>query len=47
MQKTQGDDDEVIEPMIVSRAQLQKLFKSGKIVDGKTIAGLAFSGLLS
>ena len=47
VQKKPADVDEVIEPQIVSRAQLQKLFKSGKIVDGKTIAALAFCGLLS
>ncbi|MCB9771116.1 MAG: NUDIX hydrolase [Candidatus Omnitrophica bacterium] len=45
--KEVGDADEVIEPVIVSRAQLKKLFKDGKIIDGKTIAGLAFCGLLS
>lgn len=47
VQKKPADADEVIESMIVSRAQLKKLFKSGQIVDGKTIAGLAFCGLLS
>jgi ADP-ribose pyrophosphatase len=47
VQKKPADADEVIEPMIVSRTQLKKLFKSGQIVDGKTIAGLAFCGLVS
>ncbi len=47
VQKEQGDADEVIEPIIVSRAQLKNLFKSGKIVDAKTIAGLAFCGVLT
>ncbi len=46
IQKEQGDADEVIEPIIVSRSQLKNLFQSGKIVDAKTIAGLAFCGLL-
>ena len=45
-QKEQGDADEVIEPIIVSRLGLQKLFKAGKIIDAKTIAGMAFCGLL-
>jgi ADP-ribose pyrophosphatase len=45
-QKETGDADEVLEPVVVTRAQLKKLFKQGKIVDGKTIAGLAFCGLL-
>ncbi len=47
VQKEKGDADEVIEPIIVSRQKLQKLFKDGKIVDGKTIAGMAFCGLFS
>ncbi len=46
VQKEQGDADEVIEPIIVNRSQLKNLFQSGKIVDAKTIAGLAFCGLL-
>ncbi len=47
VQKEQGDADEVIEPLIVDRRQLKELFKSGKIIDAKTIAGMAFCGLLS
>lgn len=47
VRKEAGDADEVIEPVIVTRAQLKKLFKDGKIIDGKTIAGLAFCGLLT
>lgn len=46
VQKEAGDADEVLEPVIMTRQQIQKLFKAGKIVDGKTIAGLAFCGLL-
>lgn len=45
--KDKGDADEILQPLIVSRVQLQKLFKAGKILDAKTIAGLAFCGLLS
>jgi len=44
--KEAGDADEVLEPVVMTRAQIRKLFKEGKIVDGKTIAGLAFCGLL-
>lgn len=47
VRKEVGDADEVLEPVIMTRAQIKKLFKSGKIVDGKTIAGLAFCGLLT
>jgi ADP-ribose pyrophosphatase len=46
-QKKQGDADEVIEPVIVSRSQLKVLFDAGKIIDAKTIAGMAFCGLFS
>ncbi len=46
IQKETGDADEVLEPVIMTRAQIKKIFKAGKIVDGKTIAGLAFCGLL-
>lgn len=46
VQKETGDADEVLEPVIMTRAQIKKIFKAGKIVDGKTIAGLAFCGLL-
>lgn len=44
--KKEGDADEVIEPVVLDRPGLKKLFQAGKIVDGKTIAGLAFCGLL-
>lgn len=40
------DDDELLEPMIFSRAQAQKMFREGKIVDGKTICALTFCGVL-
>ncbi|MCC6758245.1 MAG: NUDIX hydrolase [Candidatus Omnitrophica bacterium] len=46
VQKETGDADEVLEPVVMTRAQIKKIFKAGKIVDGKTIAGLAFCGLL-
>ena len=38
------EKDEVIEACILSKAQVRKLFKSGRIVDAKTIAALAFCG---
>ena len=46
VQKETGDADEVLEPVVMTRAQINKIFKAGKIVDGKTIAGLAFCGLI-
>lgn len=46
VQKETGDADEVLEPVVMTRAQINKAFKAGKIVDGKTIAGLAFCGLI-
>lgn len=36
--------DEVIESHIVTRQKIRKLFKSGRIIDAKTIAALAFVG---
>jgi len=38
------DEDEIIEPLIVSRSQIRKMFKSGKILDTKTIASFAMIG---
>ncbi len=38
------EEDEVIETCVLSRAGVKKLFKTGKIVDAKTIAALAFCG---
>jgi len=38
------DEDEIIEPLIVSRSQIRKMFKSGKILDAKTIASFAMIG---
>ena len=40
------EPDEVIENHIVTRAEVKRLFKSGKIVDAKTIAALAMIGWL-
>ena len=40
------DEDEIIEPMIVSKAHVRKMFKDGKINDSKTIAALAMIGWL-
>jgi ADP-ribose pyrophosphatase len=40
------EQDEVIELRIFTRPKVRKLFRSGKIVDAKTIAALAFCGWL-
>lgn len=42
-----GDPDEVIRVCIFSRREIQKLFRRGRIHDGKTISALAFSGLIA
>jgi len=41
-----SEEDEVIEGRIFIKSGIRKLFKSGKIVDAKTIAALAFCGLV-
>ncbi len=38
------DPDEIIEPLIATRSQIRKMFKSGKILDAKTIASFAMIG---
>jgi ADP-ribose pyrophosphatase len=38
------EEDEVIETMVLTKAQVRKLFKSGEFSDAKTIAGLALAG---
>jgi ADP-ribose pyrophosphatase len=40
------EEDEVIESMVVTRNQVKRLFKTGKITDAKTISALAFAGWL-
>jgi ADP-ribose pyrophosphatase len=40
------EEDEVIEHRPFTRTQVRKLFKQGKIVDAKTICGLALCGWL-
>jgi ADP-ribose pyrophosphatase len=42
----QPEKDEIIKHVIVSRKQIRRLFKSGKIVDAKTIAALVLTGWL-
>lgn len=42
----QKDDDELLEPVVLSRAQAQRMFREGKIVDGKTVCALTFCGVL-
>ena len=39
-------DDEVITSRIFSRKSIKKLFKTGRIIDAKTICALALSGVL-
>ena len=41
-----AEEDEIISSRIVGRSAVRRLFKSGKIVDAKTIAALAFCGWL-
>ena len=41
-----AEKDEVIEPHIFSKAKIRQFFKSGRIVDAKTIAALAMCGWL-
>lgn len=41
-----AEEDEVIESRIFTKAEIKKLFKSGKIVDAKTIAALVMCGWL-
>ena len=41
-----AEKDEIIELEVLTRAAVRRLFKSGRIVDAKTIAALAFCGWL-
>jgi len=41
-----AEKDEIIELKILTKGAVRRLFKSGKIVDAKTIAALAFCGWL-
>ena len=40
------DEDEIITPIVMSRAQVRKIFHSGQIQDAKTICALAFCRLI-
>ncbi len=40
------EDDEIIEPCVLSRKQTRELFEANRIVDAKTICALAFCGWL-
>jgi len=40
------EKDEIIEHKLFTRSQIRRLFKQGKIVDAKTICGLALCGLI-
>lgn len=41
-----AEKDEIIELKVLTKAAVRRLFKSGKIVDAKTIAALAFCGFI-
>lgn len=45
-EKRLAEKDEIIKNHILTRAEIKKLFKSGRIVDAKTIAALALCGWL-
>ena len=40
------DADEVIRPVVFSKREVRRLFRSGKIIDAKTICGLTHCGYL-
>lgn len=44
--RREAEEDEVIEAMVFTRAQIKRLFKKGKIVDAKTISAFAMCGWL-
>ena len=46
-QKGIKDTDEVIRTKLLSRSEVRKLFRAGRIVDAKTIAALSLCGWLS
>jgi len=46
VRRRHADKDEVIKLQVLTRAAVRRLFKSGRIVDAKTIAALAFCGWL-
>lgn len=39
-----NEEDEIIEPVAVTKGQVRKMFKDGRIVDAKTIASFAMIG---
>jgi len=41
-----AEKDEIIELKVFTRSDIRRLFKSGRIIDAKTIAALAFCGIL-
>ena len=44
--KHTAEKDEVIKPMVITRAGIKRLAKSGKLTDAKTIAALALCGII-
>jgi ADP-ribose pyrophosphatase len=44
--KEEADEDEIIETFILTKKEVKRLFKKGKIIDAKTIAGLVWVGWL-
>lgn len=45
-QNATADYDEIIEPFIVTKQQVRRMFNSGKIIDAKTICAFAMCGWL-
>jgi ADP-ribose pyrophosphatase len=44
--ETQQDPDEIISAKSLSKEQVRRLFKQGRIIDSKTIAALSFASIL-
>jgi len=40
------DADEILKPVVLSVAQVRRLFKQGRLPDGKTVCALAFAGII-
>ena len=45
-QSGKADEDEIIEPFIVTKRQVRSMFNSGKIIDAKTICAFTMCGWL-
>jgi len=40
------DADEILKPVVLSVSQVRRLFRQGRLPDGKTICALAFAGII-